>query len=141
MSMILLEDVLILARTVYGEARGEDDEGRRAVAHTPINRWKSRSGQFARDDTLATACLRHRQFSAWDAGTPAQARNLDRMLTVTLNDPVFRACLAAALKALNEPDFTGSAKHYHALSISPAWAKGHKPCFVTGNHAFYNDVK
>lgn len=139
--MVLLEDVLILARTVYGEARGENDKGRRAVAHTIINRWKSRSGQFRRDDTLATACLRHRQFSAWDAGTPAQSRNLDRMLMTGPNDRVFRACMAAALEALNEPDFTVGAKHYHTLSISPAWAKGHKPCFVTGNHAFYNDVK
>ena len=35
----LLEDVLLCARTVWGEARSEDQVGRRAVAHVMINRW------------------------------------------------------------------------------------------------------
>jgi hypothetical protein len=37
---ILLEDVLIGARTVFGEARGEPFEGQKAVAHVILNRAK-----------------------------------------------------------------------------------------------------
>ena len=35
------DDVLTLARTVWGEARGEGTEGQKAVIHTVFNRFKS----------------------------------------------------------------------------------------------------
>lgn len=137
MSAILWADLEILARTVYGEARGESHEGKKAVAHVIVNRVQVEKGQFAKDDTIATACLRHVQFSAWNAEDP----NFDVLQQAHLNDWHFRECLIAGLEALNEPDFTAGALHYHTLSVSPPWAKGHKPCFAAGVHVFYNDVK
>ena len=31
------------------------------------------------------------------------------------------------------------ATHYHATSVSPAWAKKLEPCLEIGNHKFYTD--
>ena len=133
---LLVSDVDILARTVYGEARGEDDEGRRAVAHAMINRWLASDGQFKRDDTLATACLRHVQFSCWNTGDP----NLAKLLAVGINDFVFRQCFVAALTAIDEPDFTEGARHYHTKSVRPRWSRGHTPSYRHGVHIFFNDI-
>lgn len=137
---LLFADYEILARTVYGEARGETYKGKKAVAHVMINRWRSTTGQFKRDDTLATACLRHLQFSCWDAIDEASRRNLERMLSVPPGDPVFRECYRAGLEAFDEADFTNGATHYHTKDILPAWAVGRVPCFGEGKHVFYNDV-
>ena len=59
MQLLSFEDVVIAGKTVYGEARGELWEGKLAVAYALVNRWRTTTGQFHRDDTLATACLRH----------------------------------------------------------------------------------
>lgn len=133
---LLLEDVLIAARTVFGEARGEPYDGKKAVAHVLLNRWKSDSGQFSKDDTLATACLRHVQFSAWSATDP----NLAVMVAVDLNDKRFRECLRAMLEAFDEPDLTDGATHYHRSTLSVYWSRGHEPVAEIGNHVFFNDI-
>jgi spore germination cell wall hydrolase CwlJ-like protein len=134
---LLIEDVLIAARTVWGEARGEPYLGKLAVAHVLLNRWRVTTGQFARDDTLATACLRHRQFSAWNAGDP----NFTKLFDAGLDDASFRASLRAVIEALDTPDMTHGARHYHTRAVTPAWASGHTPSYQTGNHLFYNDVE
>lgn len=137
---VLFADYEILARTIYGEARGETYKGKKAVAHVMINRWKSQRGQFRKDDTLATACLRHLQFTAWDAVDDAGRRNLERMVSVLPSDPVFRECYRAGLEAFDEVDFTQGATHYHTKSVSPNWSEGKIPCFGEGRHVFYNNV-
>ncbi|KKL46619.1 hypothetical protein LCGC14_2343720, partial [marine sediment metagenome] len=122
---------------VYGEARSEDDEGRRAVAHVMLNRWRTTDGQFRRDDTVATVCLRHVQFSSWNTGDP----NLAKMMEVDVNSDVFRQCLIAALIAIDEPDFTEGARHYHTKRSRPRWSRGHSPSYRHGAHVFFNDVR
>lgn len=37
-------DIDILARTIYGEARGETDLGKMAVASVILNRYKAKNG-------------------------------------------------------------------------------------------------
>ena len=133
---MILEDILICARTVWGEARGEDQEGRLAVAHVMVNRWRTRVGQFAKDDTLATACLRHVQFSVWNEGDP----NFQKMQSVDVNDREFRQCLVAVLQALDEPDPTNRSLHYHTRAVSPPWSLHHVPAYETRGHLFFNDI-
>lgn len=134
--MIILEDVLILARTIYGEARSEDDPGQRAVVHVILNRWRDKTRR--RDHTIAATCLRWRQFSAFNEGDPNRAK----LLTVTVDDPIFRGCLRAALHAVDEPDFTKGSTHYHVRDmVPPRWARGKTPAFATRFHLFYNDVR
>lgn len=132
-------DIDILSRTVFGEARGEDYEGMKAVAHVILNRWKSTKGQFAKDDTIATACLRHKQLSAWNMGDP----NMAAMIAVDLNSARFRLCTRATLEAFDEPDFTNGALHYHTVAMGwPApWGEKHEPCYINAGHVFYNSVR
>lgn len=136
--MITLEDVMIAARTVYGEARGEPHPGKLAVVHVMLNRLRSKDGQFERDDTLATTCLRYLQFSDWNPGDP----NFRLIQEITPDNQVFRGCMAAVLEAL-EPaanDPTGGATHYCTINLTPTWAKGADMCAVIGNHKFFRNV-
>lgn len=135
MTEITLEDVLLLARTIYGEARGSDRRGKLAVAHVMLNRWRDQTRR--RDHTLAATCLRWRQFSAWNKGNPNRAK----MQEATVDDRVFRRCLMVALEAIDCTDQTSGATHYHTRAVSPRWARGQTPCFETKHHLFYNTVR
>ena len=37
-------------------------------------------------------------------------------------------------------DETKGATHYHTQDIHPYWAKDKDPCYVVGNHVFYNNI-
>jgi len=136
MKPLTQSDIMTAARTVWGEGRGEDYAGQKAIAHVLINRWQSNEGQFRRDHTLAAAALRWLQFSTWNENDP----NREAMQGVDLDDVDFRQCLRAVLEALDERDFTFDSKHYHTSSIRPDWAEGKEPVMAVGNHVFYNDV-
>ncbi len=139
--MILLSELDIAARTLWGEARGEDYIGRRAVANVFFNRWKTTHGQFRKDDTLATSCLRHVQFSVWNANDP----NFKKMFEIDYNNADLLMCLQIVLEVINEDgkgDITNGARHYYSKSMSspPSWAIGQEPSFETEGHLFFNDV-
>ena len=134
--MITASDIDILARTVWGEARGEEFLGQRCVAHVVINRWQADEGQFRKDDTIATACLRHAQFSCWTATDP----NFEEMQTIGPEARSFRIAMRAALEALDEPDPTEGARHYKTAGVNPEWSKGREPVIVMGSHYFFVGV-
>ena len=136
MTKLTASDLDILARTIFGEARGESFEGKMAVAHVVINRVNRRhSDRWA---TIAQACLDYRQFSCWLEEDP----NIALITDVDVNDPVFRECLLAGLSALapRAHDPTHGATHYHARGITPRWAKGHTPIVTMGGHLFYTGI-
>ena len=126
---ISLSDVDVLARTVWGEARGESYEGKCAVAHVILNRWRAAKGR----KTIEAVCQEPWQFSCWNAHDPNRAK----LLAVTLDDPMFRACWRAALDAFDAPDATKGARHYCTIDIDPAWAHGHEPIVIIGRHQFF----
>jgi len=134
--VITASDIDILARTVWGEARGEQFLGQRCIANVVINRWQADEGQFRKDDTIATACLRYAQFSCWTATDP----NFEEMQTIGFGARSFRIAMRAALEALDEPDPTEGAKHYHTAGVSPEWSKRREPVIVIGNHYFFVGV-
>lgn len=125
----------VLARTLWGEARGEGRDGMRAVASTILNR-AARPGWWGR--SVAEVCLRPRQFSCWLESDPNRAK----LLAVDGRDRHFATALSVAVDALAGilPDYTFGATHYHALDCAPSWVKGRAPCAVIGRHAFYNDI-
>lgn len=126
------EDLDILARTIYGEARGEDWEGKIAVGHVVLNR------AIRRDTSAAHEAQRPWQFSCWNHNDPNRAK----LLAVTEADAAFRECLRAAEAVLTgaEPDPTEGATHYHTPAVSPFWSRGKEPCAVIGGHLFFNDI-
>jgi N-acetylmuramoyl-L-alanine amidase len=124
-----LEDILVAARTIFGEARGESYEGMKAVAHVILNR-------AAKEGSIAGVCLRPKQFSCWNLGDPTR----ERMVQVTVDDPKLRTALKAFLDAVDELDFTNGSRHYCRHDVSPSWANGHTPVLVVGAHRFFNTV-
>lgn len=134
------EAIDTLARTLWGEARGEPVRGIEAVAAVIVNRVAAAAarGGFWWGDSVIAVCRKPYQFSCWNAGDPNRAK----LLAVTQADPVFATCLRVARRAvagvLTDP--TRGATHYHRAGLHPTWASGHSPCAEIGAHLFYNTV-
>ena len=134
LTMRLTNDVDFLARTIYGEARGEGRAGMEAVASVIMNRVRS----TRYPNSVAGVVLQEWQFSTWDITDP----NRIKIMTVTDADPLFFQAKEIARQAVagTLPDRTGGALHYHAKSVKPAWAATGKISAVIGNHLFYTGV-
>jgi spore germination cell wall hydrolase CwlJ-like protein len=121
-----------LARTIYGEARGEGSAGMQAVAAVIMNRVR-RPRWWGGD--IESVCRKRLQFSCWNQGDA----NFPVISAAGESDPVFATALRIARRAaagvLADP--TQGATHYHAAGARPDWAKGVKPCAVIGRHVFY----
>jgi len=135
-----LSDLEIVARTIYGEARGEYHNVTGglapliAVANVIMNRFKYR-GIYGQN--LKEVCTKPFQFSCWNNRDP----NRMSLLRSTINDPLFTLCHEVARKVTREewPDLTKGSDHYYATSLpeEPYWAHGHKPNLRLGHHVFY----
>ena len=122
------DDLWILAKTIWAEARGEPLEGQIAVANVILNR--ARQGGWWGDD-IAEVCCKPKQFSCWNKGDPNRAR----MDGLELQDRAFARAVSVASGAW-AGDTTGGATHYHTTAIAPSWAAGHEPSARIGNHVF-----
>lgn len=133
------DDLDTLARTIWGEARGEGKSGMQAVANVVMNRYKLSQGSMAKarqfGRTVSEICRKPHQFSVWNISDP----NFSKMMTVTRNDPSFRLAIEIARKALegNLKDITNGADHYHTAQVNPSWSKGEKPVAVINSHKFF----
>lgn len=132
----------ILARTLWGEARGEPVRGIEAVAAIIVNRVRhaqARGGRYWWGTSIEQVCQKPWQFSCWNEGDPNRAK----LLAVTERDRSFRICLRVARRAvagvLDDP--TRGATHYHTRAVLPPWARSRSPSAEIGNHLFYNDVE
>ena len=127
-------DLDIAIRTIIGEARGEELEGQRAVAHVIINR--TRHPQFRKDNTVAMTCLRYKQFSCWNLGDP----NFERIQNESIVSKYYRKALLAFNMAMEDDDITNGATHYHTTGVAPRWSVGKTPCATFGTHVFFKDI-
>lgn len=125
-------DLIILARTLYGEAAAEPWELKVALGHVVVNRVKQ-GGDWGRN--VEAVCQQPYQFACWNTRGPL----LEQITEVTPATPGFRACLAAAAAVLCdlEPDPTGGATASHALDQHPAWADRAQPTCIIGSRLFY----
>lgn len=121
-----------LARTLWGEARGEGRTGMHAVANVIITRvqnprWWGR--------TIEQVCRMPSQFSCWN---PSDS-NRRKLLAVTTRDAQFVIALDLATLAIGGrlQDITRSADHFHARGVSPFWTRGRNPVVTIGRHIFY----
>jgi len=137
-----------LARTVWGEARGEGDIGMQAVAAVVMNRCAAAQAYLAAhpdknqhplygDGTSASACKMPWQFSCWNANDP----NRPKLLAVDNTDPQFAIALDVAAQAIagGLADPTGGALYYkiNAIPWPSAWGTEVAPTAVIGNQSFY----
>lgn len=134
------EDVQIMARTIFGEARGEIDEGKIAVG------WVIRNRAAKYGCSIAEACLKSVHFSCWNNAASNDANQLS-MLTANLGERAYARCMVAACQVAYGlvQDPTAGATHYHANYIPPpTWAKDKTgrqlPHVAIGRHLFYTGV-
>ena len=129
------KEVDLIARTVFGEARGEKSvKSLQAIAHVILNRVKDK--QWPR--SIQAVIFQKNQFSCWNETDP----NYYAIQSVTFNNPEFRQAYQATLMALlsqEEADITHGANHYHARWVNPAWAHQKKMIRVAEiqQHIFY----
>ena len=132
------DDIDTLARTIFGEARGDYDnpEGGMAsliaVGNVVMNRLKAK-GRYGQ--SIQEICLKPWQFSCWNEGDP----NRKLLMRPELSDPLFTVCHQVATKVAKGewPDLTKGSDHYHATTLIPGWAKGQKPRVRVARHIFY----
>lgn len=137
-------EIDILARTLWGEARGEGNIGMAAVASVIVNRTNLDLGNDGRPDWwgegIAGVCQAPYQFSCWNKNDP----NRTQLLSVTEpSDRLFvRARVIAELAAAGLlTDLTQGATHYHAVGVNPPWKKGATLSITIGKHLFYKGVR
>ncbi len=131
-------DLDVMARTVYGEARGEIETGKIAVAWCIRNRAELDLGNDGKPDWwgegIGGVCLKPYQFSCWLPKDPMFPK-INAAKTSQLLD-CLKACYAVLVG--EAPDPTGGATHYYAAAIaSPPWAVGRTPAAVIGAHRFF----
>ena len=119
--------VLIVALTLLGEARGEGIEGMAGVASVIQTRATERH------QTPAQVCLAPKQFSFWN-GKHTEAEKA-KLLANPQGENALR--LARLVCSGKMPDVVNGANHYHALSVHPKWATASKQTKQINNHKFY----
>jgi N-acetylmuramoyl-L-alanine amidase len=129
-------DVDVLARTLWGEARGEGWSGMQAVANVVLNRVRI-GGWYGAG--VQGVCLKRWQFTCWE---PAPLGNRERMLSVGPDNAAFSMALEVAAAAVSGtlPDITNGATHYHNATVNPSWAANATVSAVVGAHTFYSGV-
>ena len=137
------KDVDILARTIYGEARGEPEIGKCAVASVVLNRYKAH--KWFSGKTIAETCQfcvkgsKYHQFSCWNEDDP----NFRLITQISESDKIFCKCIDVAEKYISGTykDIVNGACHYCVIGTNPAWAKGKRPDLRIGRHLFYCEVE
>lgn len=136
-------DIDVVARTLFGEARGESLKGQQAVAWSIRNRTQARTPKGKAmwwGDTYPGVCQKKYQFSCWLPSDP----NYPYLAGEKQIPPAtYKALCAVARQVLRGEvaDPTGGATHYYATSIKPpAWTVGAKFTVQIGGHRFFRDV-
>lgn len=145
---LALSELNTLALTIFGEARGEEIEGKIAVASVIRNR--------ARDpkrwpDDIKGVCLEKSQFSCWStAGGAANYRTVmelaEKLVTMPayIPEPMMRECqwIAEGILSGVVRSRVGGANHYMTrqrweTNPLPKWAKGQRPTAFVLRHVFF----
>ncbi|MBD8604487.1 cell wall hydrolase [Pseudomonas sp. CFBP 8771] len=131
----------VVARTLWGEARGEGIAGQIAVAWVIRNRVHDANRRSWWGEGYIGVCHKPWQFSCWNPDDPNYP-------CVSGALPIAQAQWAQALMVAEQviaggtADPTDGATHYHALRLPrpPAWTAGATCTLVLGGHAFFKDV-
>lgn len=129
-----LDDVVLLALTVWGEARGESDTGKLAVAWVMVNRHEAGS--------ISRVLLRPWQFSFWNTDDPSRPL----IGEISGESDQWVACYKAACAAYFAlvPDPTHGATNYLNVEATrrlrggslPDWYDSDKVTVVIDRHTF-----
>ncbi|MBI3445620.1 MAG: cell wall hydrolase [Magnetospirillum sp.] len=137
-------DAIIVALTIMGEARGEDQQGRQMVASVIMTRVAVAAAHRAKyrsaywwGETPREVCLKHGQFSCWLESDPNRVK-----MQGFLAHPLWAEVLETARAAIGGrlPDQAHGATHYldpQAVKIKPNWATPANQVAAHLRHVFY----
>ena len=117
----MINEIICLSAIMFGEARGESDVGKVAVAYTAINRKADPNYP----KTICKIMTQPSQYQFLDYGMPTQTQ-------IAYLEPLAKAILE---KRISDP--TKGAKWYHTKKVKPIWAKQKDIKIALGNHIFY----
>lgn len=128
----------VLARTLWGEARGEGFAGMVAVGFTIKNR-AARPSWWGKD--IISVCQHPWQYSCWNVKDPNYPY-LSGSRPIPSAEYVKAREAALVVIAGRQPDPTGGATHYYSTSMKtpPAWSVRAKQTVQIGRHRFFRDV-
>jgi murein DD-endopeptidase MepM/ murein hydrolase activator NlpD len=137
------EDLLTMARTMYGEARNQPAAGQEAVGHVIMNRVR-RNKSFYGGNNITKVCKMGNggQFNCW---MPSDSNfSLIRNLVRGAN-PMFNQCLEIAEKVIRGQvaDNTKDSTHYlnpDTVASMPSWATKSRETVKIKDHQFYGHV-
>lgn len=131
----------ILARTLWGEARGESLAGQIAVAWTIRNRVFDGKDRSWWGEGYAGVCQKPYQFSCWNKNDPNYVY-LSGAKAIPFRELAQAQIAADQVMSGKVPDPTGGATHYYAttMRVAPAWAAKAKQTLKLGHHLFFKDV-
>ena len=124
----------LIARTIWGEARGDGRTGMIGVACCIMNRarhprwWGHDAGEV---------CVQPWQFSCWNDGDP----NQHKLISVGASDPdyLIAAEIAATAFGGKLADVTGGADSYYdrLMPSPPSWAAAATPTVTILRHKYF----
>ena len=124
------QEIECLAQTVYFEARGESETGKRAVASVVLNR--TRHGKFpqtvcgvVRQGGETPPC----QFSWWCDGRPEQPKEPDAWAEALR--------IAEEMYGKRAPDPTNGALYFHHQTVTPSWQDDFLRTVEIDGHIYY----
>lgn len=115
-------NTLIIADTLYWEARGESVHGQLAVASVIVNRASERRL------SPTQVCQQYKQFSCWNSHPTPR----------TYDSAIFERCMFIAIQ-IERGSFIpmGNWNHYYnPHKCSPSWASDMYNIRIIGNHKF-----
>jgi hypothetical protein len=129
----------VLARTLWGEARNQGEEGMIGVAAVIANRTHAQRAAWGL--TVEDVCKAPLQFSCWnEPKTASDQQNRASMDSVGPENSLFALCLDVGRRTLSGDivDPTHGANHYCNLAVAqPQWALNQVPTTTIRNHSFY----
>lgn len=136
-------EIKCLATMVYGEARGESEAGKVAVAYSALNRAKGKK-------SLCDVVLAPKQYSIFNNNpelrAAAQSLELEPRQANKVEEKAWDRATKVAAKVFRRevPDPTNGSTHYLApvamASLGytyPKWSYQYKKVAVIDNHVFY----
>ena len=131
----------ILARTLWGEARGEGPAGQIAVAWTIRNRVFDGNTKSWWGEGYAGVCQKPYQFSCWNRNDP-NFPYLSGTKAIPFREFAQAQIAADQVIAGKVPDPTSGATHYYATTMpaAPVWAAKAKQTLKLGHHVYFKDV-
>jgi spore germination cell wall hydrolase CwlJ-like protein len=131
----------VLARTLWGEARGETLAGQIAVAWTIRNRVNDGKLKSWWGEGYAGVCQKPYQFSCWNKNDPNYAY-LSSAKLIPFREFAQAQIAADQVMAGKVSDPTGGATHYYATTMPkpPTWINDAKQTLKLRRQIFFKDV-